>query len=365
MNAQPAAIPLSLRERWALAAILLLAAALRLIDLAFHAYAPDQSYSVDLAKMTWAGLLRETAIDTHPPLYYALLKAWFWLTPDTLPWAQGLSVLFALGTLAVVFRLGRDLFSPAAGWLALACMALAPYQIYWQHSARNHQLQPLAVGLIVWFSYRYLARPAWGLWWALAAAWALALHANYMALIVGLVWGVAFLFAQRAPWSIKTRLALAPLAGLLAFAPWLPVLVHQMRTGPANHNFFQETVSPIYFYYHALFGVMTPYQPNQSGLAFLVLLSIFTLVFAAGMPAVGRRWSYWILLLGLPTVSIAVAKLAGWTLAERHLYYCLPLFFPYWGAGMTEAVHRVRARLGRPRGSDGTENSNKANLPLA
>lgn len=342
MDFSPQILPLPRRERCFLCALIALAIALRWGDVFVHSYAPDQVFSVGVAQMGWGEMVRTVAGDTHPPFYFALLKVWYLLTPDTLAWAQGLSLLFAVGWLWVTFRLGRDLFSPAAGWVALVCSAFAPYQIFWMHAARNHQLMPLAVGLVILLSYHYLARPGRGLWLGLAGAWALAIQTNYMGLVFGLVWGVAFLVAEPAPWRVKLRLAATTLPGLVSLLPWLAVLARQVDHGPMNATFFQETVSPVYLYYHALFGTMDYYQPNQAGLIFVTLLLLFTLVAVAGHRAVGRRWSYWILLLAMPTVPILLAKRSGWTLAERHLLFCLPPFMAYWGASVVEAWRWLR-----------------------
>lgn len=344
MNLHPTHHALHRRERLLLPLILCAAFMLRAADALWHNNLPDQGFSFEMARLGWAEMIQKTAVDVHPPLYYALLKSWFYLTPDTMYWAMVLSALIATVTLWVLFRFTRSMFGPAAGWIALVCAAFAPYQIYWNHCARNHQLQPLAILLVIFASYHYLSRGGARLWWALAAAWLLAIQTNYMGLVFGAVWGMAFLLTEQAPLRRKATMALATLPGLVSFIPWLLVLLEDMGSETMNKGFFQETVSPLYLYYHSLFGVMVNYQPPQSGLIFMALLLFFTLVCVFGARAVGRRWSYWILLIGVPMLPIVIATGAGWTLAERHLAFSLPPFMAFWGAACVSIWSQWRER---------------------
>ncbi len=106
---------MSCRERRLLLFVLAAAVAVRVWVITLHIYAPDQSFQVELGRDTWRGLIHDTGGDTHPPFYYCLVKIWFMFTPATLAWAQAFTVLLSIPTLLLIFRLGRDQFSPAAG----------------------------------------------------------------------------------------------------------------------------------------------------------------------------------------------------------------------------------------------------------
>lgn len=333
------------RERWVLLSVLLLAMLVRLIDIQFHPESPDDQYSVDLARMSWPELVETTAADTHPPLYYGMLKLWYAATPETMASAQVLSVIFSILTLALLFGFTRERFGRVAAWAALLTASFAPYQIYWHHSPRNHQLLPLGVLAVLWLSDRFLKTPSRREWFALAAAWVLTVQANYMGLVVGLVWGLAFLFARREPWRRRGCLALAPLPALLSFVPWVWIMARQMESGPAVHQFFQEQVSPMLLYFHSVFGTMSRYAQPHASFVFVLELAVFTVVVLAGAKRVGRTAWFWVLLIGLPTVPVLLARHLGWTLANRHLAFCLPLFMAYWGAGCAEIWERMRGRF--------------------
>lgn len=331
--------------------VLLAAVIARLVVIHFKIYAPDQSFTVDLAKLGWADMVRLTAKDTHPPLYYGLVKLWFLFTPDTMQWAQVFSVGLAAATLLVIFFFTREMFSPAAGWVALVFAAFMPYQVFWSHVARNHQLLSLAAALVIWMSYRWVDKPAHGRWLLMAACLALMINTNYFALIILPVWAVAFGVFERMPWRRRIELLAAPLPGLLIFLPWVPVVINQMhqRGNPMARDFMQEKVFSFLLFFHSIFGRMESYQtPLPPGLLLLLAL-IFTLILVAGFKSVGRRWSFWVLLIGMPTLPWAIAVLRHYSLAERHINFGVPLFMAYWGAAVVEAGVFVRQKLNSNR----------------
>lgn len=331
----------------ALAALLVVASALRLADARIMVFSPDQMWSVELARAGWGELVQRTAADVHPPFYYALLKVWYAITPATLFSAQALSVLFAAGTLAVVVLFTRWWAGEWPAWIAGAFWAVSPYMVYWNHSARNHQLLPLFVIVVVAASYLWAAERR-RRWLALAAlCWAGAIHTNYMAVPFGVVWGLAFLAEPNLRWRDRGVLFATPLPGLVTFLPWLPSLVAHSRGSLMNINFFQESVTPASLAYHSVFGLQSPYvEPEPLGFVYVARLALFASACVAGAFVVGRRWSFWILLAGSSGLPILLAYARGMTLAERHLHFALPLFFAFWGVGLWHLATVVRRRFG-------------------
>lgn len=303
-----------------------------------HEFTPDQGWSIDLAKDSWGDILYLTAQDTHPPLYYFILKCWFLATGEpTLFSGQIFASIFSALAVWAVWELARELSGEPAAWCAAATAALAPYAVYWGHAVRMHSMQPLFAAMIVLFSARFLAAGGRAAWAVCAASWAMMINLNYMGFVFGAVWGLAFVILGEAVPRRRAVLAATPLPGLAVFAGWFPILRSQMAEGPMNINFFQETVSPIYLYFHALFGAQLPYQPPVSGIGSYMLFLVFAVVCVAGARRIGRRWWFWVLLLGSPTLPIVLASTSSWTLAERHLLFTLPLFYAYWGVALLEA----------------------------
>ena len=88
--------------RVALAVILLAALALRLANLTFQPLWFDEGWSVWFATSDLPAMIEHTAVDIHPPFYYALLHLWIGLT-DTSEFAlRMLSVLVGVLTVALL-----------------------------------------------------------------------------------------------------------------------------------------------------------------------------------------------------------------------------------------------------------------------
>src|SRR5437879_4937501 len=119
------------------ATVLLLAAfALRLINLTFQPLWFDEGWSVWFATSDLPAMIEHTAVDIHPPFYYALLHLWIGLTGTSEFPLRMLSVLVGVLTVALLVRLARALLGGRAAWLAGILVAVAPLQIYYAQEIR-------------------------------------------------------------------------------------------------------------------------------------------------------------------------------------------------------------------------------------
>ncbi|MBN1901687.1 glycosyltransferase family 39 protein, partial [Candidatus Sumerlaeota bacterium] len=144
MCAQPKQVDL-FRVDGYLAVILFLAFFVRLADLAVpsHYPQPDELFSLDVASEPFIGeSLRRLASDTHPPLYFLILRYWLKVTSKTLFSAKVLSIIFNVANILFTYFFCQIWVDKrTARWAALF-MALSPWNIYWAHLSRNHQMLP-------------------------------------------------------------------------------------------------------------------------------------------------------------------------------------------------------------------------------
>jgi 4-amino-4-deoxy-L-arabinose transferase-like glycosyltransferase len=216
------------------ALLTLLALLLRAARLDFQPLWWDEGYSVWFANQPLGEMLRLTALDIHPPLYYALLGGWshlFGLGPVALRW---LSVAAGVAAVPLIYLVGYWLSGRRVGLVAAFLLAINPLHIYYSQEVRMYALVTLASLLAIGTAGRWLGlgcrirgvpRPAgWGSLAVYVAAITLALYTQYYAvfLLVGLaVAGWVVLWRRQVGRErVLVWLAAQGVAALL-FLPWV------------------------------------------------------------------------------------------------------------------------------------------------
>ncbi len=217
-----------------LALLTLLALLLRAARLDFQPLWWDEGYSVWFAHQPLGDMLRLTALDIHPPLYYALLGGWtqvFGLGPVALRW---LSVAAGVAAIPLIYLVGYGLSGRRVGLVAAFLLAINPLHIYYSQEVRMYALVALWSLLAIGAAGRWLGlgrrirgdtSPAgWGWLAGYAAAITLALYTQYYAafLLAGLaIAGLMVLWRRQAGrYRILVWLA-AQIGVVLLFLPWL------------------------------------------------------------------------------------------------------------------------------------------------
>jgi hypothetical protein len=169
------------------------------------------------------------------PGYFVLLSAWGAFAGWSDFAARAFSLFLGLLTLAMAYRLGRDMYSPLAGVGAALLMGFSAFYIDYLHEMRMYTLYVLCVLCGVWAYWRLAARPlSRGQGWA-AALFAISavglLYTHYFGFVPIAAVGIYhLLFAPKRDvrrWLLP--IGLLALAGL-AFLPWAGVTLQITRT---------------------------------------------------------------------------------------------------------------------------------------
>lgn len=249
------------RAALALAAIVGAGFALRAHDLGAPSLWLDEGFTCRLIGLPNLEIVRRTAADDHPPLYYLALKGWTGLAGGSVTAIRGFSVLLDTAALVVLFGLARELSATRAAvragaapdhepaLLAAALLALCPSAIVHAREARMYPLAILLATGSAWALWRALRRSGSAAAWAAFAALAILLvytH-NYGLFVVAAEAAIAAvdLARRRTRGAVAGaqlgRAALAFAAVALAYSPWAWVLLAQVRrvgrgywTGPIS-----------------------------------------------------------------------------------------------------------------------------------
>jgi mannosyltransferase len=111
-------------DAYIVGAIMLLALIFGAAGLGSHHLWYDEGYSLMFATASWADFVTALHhLDGPVALYYLLLRGWLTVMPVSISSLRVPSLLFSVGTIPVVYALGRTLHSRSAGLFAAAFLA--------------------------------------------------------------------------------------------------------------------------------------------------------------------------------------------------------------------------------------------------
>lgn len=208
----------------------------------------DEIFTAIYAVQSPAEVIRFTAGDIHPPLYYLLAGAlahtplwpagtpgpatdWLWRFP---------SVLAAVLAVAITFRLGETLFNRRIGATAAFLLAIAPVSVRYAQEARMHALfMALSVGstLLLALAIKRNRRRDWLGYAGVTALNLYTMYFGFLILAAQIGWAIFDLRFKIYDWrnnkivNLKSEIV-NPLVSislaLLAYLPWWPVLLNQL-----------------------------------------------------------------------------------------------------------------------------------------
>jgi hypothetical protein len=326
----------------------------------------DEAFSWRQAAMPLGSLVRSTAADDiHPPLYYALLRAWTGLFGDAPAGLRGLSVLASLLAMALAYRLGSGFLAAGPLLAALAWLAVSPFAVFYAQEARMYALLGAAV-LGACLAYRRwidsgLAEAGALAWFAACGAAALYLH-YFAALALAAIWvHLAALLVARArrpggaaSWR-RPLLAWGAANGAIAVAclPWLPFALAQIGRGQAWRRPVGPSEIPGYLASLVRDWFLGYYRPGPDGSPPATLAAAAVIAVAgvglAGLTVrlLGRRGRERDAFLAClcvvpPVVAAAALPLTGEMELSRYLSFLLPLLLVAIARGWSALVRDRR-----------------------
>ena len=251
----------------------------------------DEAYSIVTAKQQTSELLGDVAVDTHPPLYYLLLKAW----GETFNWSEfslrGLSALFYGGSIIFAGALVRRMFGAKPAVMALLFMVLAPMMMRYGFEIRMYAMASfigIAATYVMVRAYTTPRKDALQFWILYAVLVALGMYTLYYLAFLWMAHLVWLLFmtwrARRRRDLYKAPWVLAYVGAFVLFLPWLPQFIGQLGNNalapigePMNVQNILGIVS-FHFLYQPLWALNMP----------MTILFLFVLITLIGTSI--RAW---------------------------------------------------------------------------
>jgi 4-amino-4-deoxy-L-arabinose transferase-like glycosyltransferase len=344
--------------------ILLLAAGLRFAFLGRHSLWSDEMFVVWVSRFSWHDLFSVVrAVDFHPPLYYALMKAWIGLAGTGEAALRAPSAVFSVLGVWLTYALARRVSSEQVSLLGALLVATAPFHVMAGQEARMYPLLgALALGstLTVVTAVARGGVLRWGLYTVLSA---LMVYTSYLGVLVIAAHAV-WIFGwerRRLRWWLTTMGGIACL-----YAPWLPslwvqigqaraydqlVALQDISAASASGAARVGDVLALFAFGGSLFGTsgyftVTNVGPSER----LVVLLPFLAMIAFGVASAWADRSR-LAPLGLPLVvpitAVAVLSIVKPIFVPRWFSFLAPFWAMLLALGIVELARSVRNHPGR------------------
>ena len=282
--------PLDARVFWALcAAVCLIGFAFRLPTLASRSLWLDETYSAWFSAIPLHELWTSVPLyETHPPMYYTLLKAWSHIFGTSEAALRSMSVLASVATIFVLTISGRILRAGVTGdkvaLVAALFLAVNRGNIEYAQQARPYGIETLFAAIAILFSIRLLRQLALpsseaptlrtlacsiiGL--ALAGGYTLWLHNTAIFIAFGIWAGLilSLLTTVRGNrWIQAQAIAIPGVLALLIWSPFVPMLMRQSANVSKMHYW-------IYFQHKDILSAWYLAAGGEKAIVPVALLSI-------------------------------------------------------------------------------------------
>ncbi len=181
----------------------------------------------------------------HPPLYYVMARFWVQWFGNSVAVTRSLSAVISLLVFPCIYWLCLELFaSSLTGWVAIALIAVSPFHVLYAQEAREYSLWTVTILLssaALLQAMRLKTKLSWGIY---AATTALGLYSFLFSAFVAIGHGI-YVYVTESFRLSKTFIAylVASVAGFLAFAPWVLIVITNMSRIQENNSWSGERIS--------------------------------------------------------------------------------------------------------------------------
>ena len=188
----------------------------------------DETWSIRLARMTLPDMVKKTATDMHPPLFYMLAMALNRLLGDNGP-AYHLSALIPyMGILFLACTEIRRQFGLGPAFLLVTVMSLMPEPLYFNVEVRMYSLGAFLVLTAYLALRRILTRNRLPEWVIFSLASLGAAYTHYYALISVAFFYLILVIPSLRDRKFRQRTAITWAAAVVGYLPWLGVLLKSL-----------------------------------------------------------------------------------------------------------------------------------------
>ncbi|MGI0486536.1 glycosyltransferase family 39 protein [Pantanalinema rosaneae CENA516] len=183
----------------------------------------------------------------HSPLYFLMARQWVNWFGYSIATMRSLPALISLLIFPSLFWLCQELFTaPAVAWLAIALVAIAPLQVLYAQEARPYSLgvvMTLLSSAVLLWARRTKTQVSW---FTYAITIATGLYTQLLFILVAIAHAIYIAVIENfRPNKTLFSYTLATSLGVLAFMPWLQILLRDWQQVQTITISLKEYLAPI------------------------------------------------------------------------------------------------------------------------
>lgn len=334
--------------------IILIASAVRFHNLGTQSLWYDEGVAYTHSLRTLPELMPLLQRNVHVPAYFGLLGIWQDVTGSSEFALRMLSALFSIMSVAWTYALGKRLFHPIAGLVAMALVALNTFSIYYAQETRMYAMLAMIAVASMWVFVGFLRNVTstrtphamslkYGL--ALALLNTVGVYTHVVFALVMLSQGVMatlwllimFYYAIRSADGLNLRptitaflaYALINILTLSLFSPWLTIITSQVLSQPniADPISLEQVLRVL----QGWFAFGNTFELNMGNMGFVVyFFLLFGLIWSPSRPQ--QKRDGWHMILPVVWVVTSVVIYLYLELTTRYLRFLLPtqIAFALW-----------------------------------
>ena len=154
---------------------------LRLFHLGYKSLWLDEACSIAFARLDWHRFVDFMwQREGNMVLYYLFLRGWRHFG-ESEALLRGLSVIFALATIPLLYLLGRRLFGPRAALISALLLAVNACHIAYSQEVRSYTLLIFLCTLSTLYFVKSIEQPTWTHWSVYGLTTVFAIYSHFFA----------------------------------------------------------------------------------------------------------------------------------------------------------------------------------------
>ncbi|MCJ7805506.1 glycosyltransferase family 39 protein [Patescibacteria group bacterium] len=213
----------NLAKKLLLTGIIILGIVLRLLAINQSLWMDEAISALAIKGHSFLGLITKFAPgDTHPPLFYFILKFWSLIFGYSEISLRLPSVILGATTIPVVYLIGKRLAGEKVGIFSALLIATSGLHVYYSQEARMYALSTFAVSLAIYFFLKIGQNAKKADWFIFSLSLLLVGVSDYLPLFaIAALWIWGFLLKKHWSWWKSFLLAHVPLIIFLSL--WEPI----------------------------------------------------------------------------------------------------------------------------------------------